>query len=247
MALNLVPNAGQNLAITRDPIRNNFNTIDTAFSVNHVSYGLAGQGKHNFVSMPVQAAPPVTAAAEMALFVQDDAFNVPQLYVRQQNNGASIALTPVGGSNLLEHAFSVYLGGTQNNASGDGSGFTIPFDTVVFDNSGDFNVGLSAYVAPVTGTYVFYLAVDTVNNSASAHFQTNCNLVINIGPGNKVWDLYGGGTGGHSSGSGAVLLQLNAGRQVTVQISSSTTSLAKQVAVVGGQSNTYFMGYLLGQ
>lgn len=59
MALNNVPLSGQTLNDTRNPIRNNFNTIDTAFSVDHVPYAAAGQGQHNKVTFPTQLATPI--------------------------------------------------------------------------------------------------------------------------------------------------------------------------------------------
>lgn len=68
MALNNVPLSGQSLNDTRNPIRNNFNTIDTAFTVDHVSYNTANQGFHNKVTMPVQALAPVFAAGINGLF-----------------------------------------------------------------------------------------------------------------------------------------------------------------------------------
>lgn len=56
MALVILPNAGQTLGNSRSDIRGNFDTINTAFSVDHVEYALGDQGKHNRVTLPNQAA-----------------------------------------------------------------------------------------------------------------------------------------------------------------------------------------------
>jgi hypothetical protein len=52
MALTFIPNPGQNLQQTRDPIRQNFIDIDTAFTVDHGTYALPGAGLHNKITMP---------------------------------------------------------------------------------------------------------------------------------------------------------------------------------------------------
>lgn len=51
MALNDVPLSGQTLNDTRNPIRNNFLTINSTFLVNHKEYNTADAGKHTFVTL----------------------------------------------------------------------------------------------------------------------------------------------------------------------------------------------------
>lgn len=70
MALNDVPKSTQTLVQTQAPIEQNFSTIDTAFSINHVPYNLAGgtqQGKHLLVQFPV-GADIVGLANEIAIY-----------------------------------------------------------------------------------------------------------------------------------------------------------------------------------
>jgi hypothetical protein len=118
MPLNNVPNPGQNLLQTRDQINDNFSDIDTAFAVNHVDYNLSNQGKHNFVTMPIQAADPVTLANENAIYSKS-VLGFVDMYYRNQNNGAVYNLT---GSNIA----SV---GATGNRSGylNCGGFLIKF------------------------------------------------------------------------------------------------------------------------
>lgn len=94
MALNNVPLAGQSLAVTRVPINANFATIDAAFLVDHVDYNVAGQGKHNQVTLPVQAASPGTLATEIAVFSRLSTLTaINEFCMRRQANGSVIEMT----------------------------------------------------------------------------------------------------------------------------------------------------------
>ena len=53
----------------------------------------------------------------------------------------------------LQSAFYAYLAADKNNVTGDGTIYTIPFDTELFDRNSDFNTGTGVFVAPVTGIY----------------------------------------------------------------------------------------------
>ena len=46
--------------------------IQTLIDVNHYDFASANQGKHMFVTMPVQTQSPGTALGEMALFTMND-------------------------------------------------------------------------------------------------------------------------------------------------------------------------------
>ncbi len=167
MALTILPNAGQNLLVTRDAIRNNFQTLDTAFTVNHVDYGNANQGKHNFVSMPYQTTSPATAAGEIALYSQGGV-----LYLQPAGQTAGHAGTPLGGTGLqgtgwaqLPSGMLFLWSGTTttdatygyiNYAPGNPAGFP-GFSTAVYSvqlttSAGPGNpAGFQYYVAGVSG------------------------------------------------------------------------------------------------
>jgi len=95
MALNNVPLAGQSLAVTRNPINANFATINAAFLVDHVEYNTAGQGKHNKVTFPVQAATPAFAATEDGLYNKIPAAPfpltlIPEMFAHKQNFAGAV-------------------------------------------------------------------------------------------------------------------------------------------------------------
>lgn len=94
MALNDTPQAGQSLNVTQNPIRQNFITIDTAFSIDHAAYGSANVGKHNKISFPLQAAAPAFIANEIGLFNQNAApTNRPDIWMAR---GAAAAIPITG-------------------------------------------------------------------------------------------------------------------------------------------------------
>lgn len=102
MALNDTPQAGQSLNVTQNPIRQNFITIDTAFSVDHAAYGSANVGKHNKITFPLQGAAPAFVANEIGLFNQNAApTNRPDIWM-SRGVAAAIPITGyvMGGTNL---------------------------------------------------------------------------------------------------------------------------------------------------
>lgn len=72
----------------------NFQAISTLVNVNHVDFDLPDQGKHKWVSFPLQGSAPATNTTEVALFSQTSANtgNV-ELYMRKQNSGTLTSFT----------------------------------------------------------------------------------------------------------------------------------------------------------
>lgn len=90
MALNNVPQSGQTLNDTRNPIRTNFSVINAAFLVDHVEYNLANQGFHNKVTMPVQVAAPAFAAGINGIYNLNNATTTKnELYVHKQQDAGT--------------------------------------------------------------------------------------------------------------------------------------------------------------
>jgi hypothetical protein len=96
--LNNVPQSSQSLGQTQALIQQNFSTIDTAFSVNHVQYndGSGDQGKHKWITFPLLSVPaPIFGAGEVGLYDQIPlAPNVltgqPELFLRKSSFAGAV-------------------------------------------------------------------------------------------------------------------------------------------------------------
>jgi hypothetical protein len=97
MTLNDVPTASQTLAETQPLIRGNFNTIDTAFKIDHIEYNLSNtgdQGKHNQVTFPLHVGAISFAVNEIGLFNQNAApTSIPDIWLKR---GAAAAYPMTG-------------------------------------------------------------------------------------------------------------------------------------------------------
>ncbi len=70
-------------------------------------------------------------------------------------------------TNASQPAFLALLGSTVNNQTGDGTVYTIVFDTEIFDQNSDFNTGTGTFTAPVTGRYAFAAGVYALDQNSS--------------------------------------------------------------------------------
>ena len=87
--------SGKTLNQTRNPILQNFTSINSAFNVNHGDFGAPDAGKHKFLQMPEQGMAPTTAVNEAALYAAVGVSSgVTELFFRRENNNANpIAFT----------------------------------------------------------------------------------------------------------------------------------------------------------
>lgn len=94
MSLNIIPTAGQNLANTRDDIRNNFTYINDGFAINHVTLNSGGdKGKHTYLTMVRQGADPVIGANDISIYNKLDANTVRSELYLLRNGGVAFPFT----------------------------------------------------------------------------------------------------------------------------------------------------------
>jgi|FreactcultureFD7_1027221.scaffolds.fasta_scaffold02489_7 hypothetical protein len=84
-----IPQATDTLNSSQGDLLANFMAIQTLIDVNHYDFASANQGKHMFVTMPVQTQSPGTALGEMALFTMNDGSGTPQLWLQAQNQASA--------------------------------------------------------------------------------------------------------------------------------------------------------------
>lgn len=170
---NTIPKPTDKLRDSQNDILNNFASIKAAFDINHVTFDLADQGKHNYISMPEQAVAPATAAAEGAIYSKQSTLStVTELFFRRESSGDEIEFTSslqaANGWTRLPSGILIKWG--SDNATGNA--------TITFPVAATIPVFTSTYA--VFLTVVDAAATDTdkavrLISSAAATFDVYCS------------------------------------------------------------------------
>lgn len=79
-----IPQPTDIISTSQNDILVNFQTIHTAWDINHVPFDAVGQGKHNQVSLPIQAVDPAAVAAEMQVYTKTSTLSLlPEMFIRR--------------------------------------------------------------------------------------------------------------------------------------------------------------------
>ena len=124
----------------------------------------------------------INGTGEFRIGVDDDAsdaFKISQGSALGTND--TFVMTASGERTMPLHpAFLVRENSPVNNVTGDGTAYTIVYDTEVFDQSGDMTT--TTFTAPVTGRY--YLTYQSgLNNVTSSH----TDMVMTITTSNRTY------------------------------------------------------------
>lgn len=88
-----IPQSGDDPSDSQPLILSNFQALNNAVSRNHTAMtDTANSGKHEFLQMPEQAAPPATAANEGGLYTRVVS-GATQLFFREESSGTERQLT----------------------------------------------------------------------------------------------------------------------------------------------------------
>ena len=159
------------------------------------------------------------------------------------NNFVNIATT--GEVTLpLQCAFSAYLAADKLNVTGNGTIYTIPFDTELFDRNSDFNTGTGVFVAPVTGIYHLSTSVrfkSGSNKQTGYCFIYNSTTASYIASQLRAFSVV---SNNDMSVNIATNLSLTAGDSIEAgcQVNGSASDDAD---ILSTSSFTYFCGYLV--
>lgn len=149
----------------------------------------------------------------------------------------------------LQPCFSAYKSVNQANATGNGTVVTVVFDTVVKDQSSNYNNATGTFTAPVTGTYFLCCAV-ALNAVGAGFTRSNLNFVTTA----RTYQGPNFNTSNNADSGGGLIYNLSviavmtAGDTATVTIVVFGGTKTININATGGGAgvvNTYFQGFLL--
>lgn len=167
--------------------------------------------------------------------------------------GSNITVTP--GANTITIAasgggttciFSAYLSSTQSNVTGDGTVYTIPFNTALVNTGGAYNTGTGVFTAPTTGNYLF---TSSVNMDGLLNTHTD-GIISLLGSAyeNRFFRCNFGAiaAAGIVEASGSFIIPMNAGATMSVFLFvANGTKVVNVIGAAAPGTYTNFAGYLI--
>lgn len=178
-----IPQSTDTLNQSQPQLLANFQAIDTMLNVNHVDFDSPSgdQGKHKWVSFPIQASAPATLATELALFSQLSTITgANELAVRLPSNGAIAEFTSKEAANsgwtrlpsgiLLKWGNNATIPGAQTLS------FPVAANIPVFTSI--FQVIISTKVAGASDTYVLLNSFTTTGMTVTSTARTTTSNAV---------------------------------------------------------------------
>lgn len=141
----------------------------------------------------------------------------------------------------LQPAFSAFPNAAKTNVTGDGTTYTVVFDSENFDQGSDFD-GTSTFTAPVAGQYAFYVSISFSDLSTSF---TSLQVELNVNAGTTYELQYSDPQCGYALSTvyiatGAIHLELAASDTVVVDVTVSGST-----KIIDVTTDSIFGGYLV--
>lgn len=137
-----IPQSTDLQSSTQPQILANFAAIQTLIDVNHEDFASANQGKHKFVTFPVQASTPVTVAGDIALFSAASALTGNNELFFQNDSGNPLSIVPFTASDPATTGWT-YLP----------SGILMKWGTLAGNGNSVFSLPVAANIPVFTAVY----------------------------------------------------------------------------------------------
>lgn len=142
-------------------------------------------------------------------------------------------------------SFMAYVNGAKTNVTGDGTAYTVVFDTERYDIGGNFNTTTGVFTAPYTGKYLLTATIQPEQIDA-----TQTDYIFNMQTSNNTYNLLRSQQGvirisaSYTAINGAVMADMDAGdtAQVTISI---TQGGGKTVDINASSTYNWFSGMLV--
>lgn len=172
-----IPQSTDALNQSQPQLLANFQAIDTLINVNHVDFDdpSGDQGKHKWVSFPIQASNPATGAAEVALFSRTSAITgANELCYRPSSSGTISEFTSSGqaasGWTRLPSGILLKWGNFATIPGAQTNSFPVAANIPVF--SSIFQVIISTKIAGASDTYVLLNSFTTADMTVTSTART---------------------------------------------------------------------------
>ena len=144
--------------------------------------------------------------------------------------------------NVGQACFYAYLSGNASNVTGDGTNYTIVFNSVLYDQNNNFNTGTGVFTAPVTGRYLLISTTTFLGLTAS---HTGAVLRFNGSFAERGLDVkpYAISNAGTLTLTYSMVVSMSATN--TLHCESSVSGGTKVVSIVAGNISSSFSGFLI--
>lgn len=145
--------------------------------------------------------------------------------------------------NSAQTLFGAYLSTQKSNVSGDGTVYTVKYDTVTINQKNAYSASTGMFTAPVTGNYLF----STYNLIIGAAAPTAAQIILNVGGTGYSIDYNSAfpATPVSSTLKGAIIVAVTASATVYVELVMTGSSLTGDIQGTGPAYACYFSGMLL--
>jgi C1q domain len=165
-----------------------------------------------------------------------------QLAITYSGTSATVSLSPTV-VNSNQPLFFAYLNATVTNVTGDGTVYTIVYNSTTVNQDSSYNTATGIFTAPVTGNYLF----NTCNIAAGSSSGTNSTLIQLVTTSASYNLVYYSAYGANliAPMSSSVIVPMTSGNTAKIQLTGSGSTKTMFIEGASVQYDTFFSGMLL--